>query len=114
MEMVADARGQVKEVSVHEFQNETHSSYTLIDVREPAEYSAGHPIGAINIPRGVLEMELDNNPEFKNRQREMVLICRSGGRSALAAVSVARLGFVNVKSMAGGYQSWQAEGLPST
>jgi len=113
MEMVAQARAAVEEVSVHEFQNESHASYTLIDVREPAEYNSGHAIGAINIPRGVLEMELSGNPEFQNLQREMVLMCKSGGRSALAAVSIQKLGYSRVKSMAGGFQQWEAEGLPT-
>ncbi len=112
MEMVAEARAQVNEISVHEFQDEAHASYTLIDVREPAEYDAGHVIGAINIPRGVLEMELSGNPEFQDRKKEIVLMCKSGGRSALAATSLGKLGYENVKSMAGGFQQWEAEGLP--
>ena len=114
MQMVAEAKASVEEVTVHEFQNNNHQSYTLVDVREPAEYSAGHAIGAINIPRGVLEMELSGNPEFQNKDKELVLMCMSGGRSALAAVSISKLGYSKVKSMAGGYQQWDAEGLPTT
>jgi rhodanese-related sulfurtransferase len=113
IQMVAEAKANIEEVSVHEFQNQAHASYTLIDVREPAEYNSGHAVGAVNIPRGVIEMELSSNPEFQNLDKEMVLMCKSGGRSALAAVSVAKLGYSNVKSMAGGFQQWDAEGLPT-
>jgi len=113
MQMVAEAKSSVEEVSVHEFQNENHATYTLIDVREPAEYNSGHAIGAINIPRGVIEMQFSSNPDFQNLDKELVLMCQSGGRSALAAVSIIKLGYSNVKSMAGGFQQWDAEGLPT-
>ncbi len=59
---------------------------------KPHSYSANlthsndHVKSAINIPLGVIEMELDLNPNYSNRSHPMVLICKSGGRSALAAV----------------------------
>jgi rhodanese-related sulfurtransferase len=66
----------------------------LIDVREPAEHSASPAIGAINIPRGVLEMkmlEIEKDPE-----RPIYLHCASSLRAVLAAEQLARIGFTNV------------------
>lgn len=110
MQMVADARSQVEEINVNEL---SHSldNYILIDVREPAEYEAGHIQSAINIPRGILESELDTNPDFADRNTEIVLMCKTGGRSALAAVSAMQLGFNALKSFQGGFLAWEAEGL---
>ncbi|HFB64041.1 MAG TPA: rhodanese-like domain-containing protein [Aeromonadales bacterium] len=114
VQMVAEARAAVTEISADEFHKQSDAGCVLIDVREAEEYEAGHVTGAIHIPRGVIEMEMDNNPEFIDRQRSIVLICRSGGRSALAALSIEKLGFSNVKSLMGGFQSWEALGLPTT
>ncbi len=110
-EMVTEARTQVKEITVEELQKEDMSSLILIDVREPSEYEAGHVKGAINIPRGVIEMELDLNPNYSNRSHSLVLMCKSGGRSALAAVSIEKLGFNQVSSLMGGFQAWEAQGF---
>lgn len=114
LQMVAEAREAVKEISADEFHKQSDAESILIDVRESEEYEAGHVTGAINIPRGVIEMEMDNNPDFIDRQRPIVLMCRSGGRSALAALSIEKLGFSNVRSLMGGFQSWEASGLPTT
>ena len=92
----------------------------MIDVREPQEYAGGHIRGAVNIPRGVLEFEIMTNPavdfvtakEPQVRDASIYLYCRSGGRSALAAESLERLGFTNVMSVAGGIQAWEAAQLP--
>ncbi len=114
VQMVAEARAAVTEISAEEFHKHAAHGSVLIDVREAEEYEAGHVTGAIHIPRGVLEMEMDNNPEFMNRDKPIVLICRSGGRSALAACSIEKLGFINVKSLMGGFQAWEALGFPTT
>lgn len=79
----------------------------LIDIREESEVEQGSITGAKLIPRGVLEfkiseLEIPNNPEAK-----VILYCRSGGRSALAASSLQNMGFSNVMSMSGGYEAWK-------
>ncbi len=86
----------------------------VVDVREPAEYAAGHVPGAVNIPRGVLEFEIDGHPAVNgvkdpalaHRELPIVVYCRSGGRSALAAEALKRLGFVEPLSLAGGFNGW--------
>ncbi|MBV2128000.1 rhodanese-like domain-containing protein [Arsukibacterium indicum] len=121
-QLIAEARAAVREVSVTDlaaYLNQ-HPEPRLIDVREPAEFSQGHIFGAINYPRGVLEMQLANHPAVaasgcaadvaleQLASAPLFLICRSGGRSALAAESLQRMGFTKVYSVAGGMQDWHA------
>ena len=92
----------------------------LIDVREPAEFAAGHLPGAFNIPRGLLEFQVDGHPavgggadpHLAHRRVPVILYCRTGGRSALAAEALKRLGFDRPLSLAGGYLAWVEDGHP--
>ena len=84
----------------------------LLDVREPWEYHAMHIRGAINVPRGVLETACEYDyeetvPELvEARQRDIVVICRSGKRSVLAASVMQQMGYQNVKSLKTGMRGW--------
>jgi rhodanese-related sulfurtransferase len=84
----------------------------IVDVREPYEYDAMHIDGAVNVPRGVLESACEWDyeetvPELvKARQREVVVVCRSGYRSALAAFNMQLLGYRNVASLKTGLRGW--------
>jgi rhodanese-related sulfurtransferase len=92
----------------------------LIDVREPGEYQAGCIPSAINLPRGLLEFQIDTHPALadpadpalSHRLRPIVVYCRTGGRAALAAQTLQRLGFDDVCSIAGGIVAWAEVGLP--
>ncbi len=110
-DLVAAARAEIVEISPVEF-HATPTAATLLDVREPGEFESGHLPGARNIPRGVLEFQLDAHPELAERATPLVIYCRSGGRAALAAQSLKRLGYANVQSIAGGIEAWQQAGLP--
>ncbi|MGV8931450.1 MAG: rhodanese-like domain-containing protein [Luteimonas sp.] len=120
-DLVADARRQIREISPQAYTPE-HAAGVVIDVREPAEFDTGHLGGAINIPRGVLEFQVDAHPAVANvsdpalshKQRPIVVYCRTGGRSALAALSLQRMGFTDVCSISGGINDWTAAGLPLT
>jgi rhodanese-related sulfurtransferase len=120
-DLVAEARARIREVAPAALGSEA-AKVVLIDVREPAEYETGHLATAINIPRGVLEFQVDAHPAVANvtepalahRQRPVVVYCRTGGRAALAADSLQRIGFSNVRSIAGGIEAWIAAGLPVT
>lgn len=120
-DLVADARRQIQEIDPGQFASQANG-HVLIDVREPAEFDTGHIAGAINIPRGVLEFQVDVNaavanvsdPALSHKQQLIVLVCRTGGRSALAALNLQRMGFSNVRSIAGGIAEWVAAGLPLT
>src|SRR5690606_21058247 len=92
----------------------------LVDVREPDEYAQGHLPGAVNLPRGVLEFQIHAHPAMgcvadeavAVPSRRVVLYCRTGGRSALAADRRRQLGFTDVWSLAGGYEAWRHTDLP--
>lgn len=92
-------------------------------MREPAEFATGHIPTAVNMPRGVLEMQLPQHPAVAEHKdavealtelanQPLYLICRSGARSALAAESMQRMGFRDLYSIAGGMQAWADSGFP--
>lgn len=117
-EMVQAARARIREITAPELQAWRGQGAVVVDVREPAEYATGHIEGAINIPRGVLEFEIQASAELGNvtdpalaaRDRPLVLYCRSGGRAALAADSLGQMGFSRVASLAGGIGAWREGG----
>mgnify|MGYP001764816437 CR=1 FL=1 len=117
-DLVLDAKRRIREIDHEELLALQGKGVPLIDVREPAEYSAGHIRGAINIPRGVLEFEVDGHPAVNcvkdpalaHREAPIMLACRSGGRSALAADALRALGFAEPLSLAGGFNGWTAAG----
>ncbi len=84
----------------------------LLDIREPDEFNAMHIEGSILAPRGILEQACEWNydetiPELvKARQREVIVICRSGNRSALGALTMQWLGFEKVASLKTGVRGW--------
>lgn len=111
-DMVASAKQQITEVDV-ESAKSLVGKQLVLDVREPAEFAAGHLPGAINIPRGVLEFQIAGHPAFQGRQQADILVyCQSGGRSALATLALNQLGFDGAVSMAGGFKAWSDNGLP--
>ncbi|PKM20853.1 MAG: sulfurtransferase [Gammaproteobacteria bacterium HGW-Gammaproteobacteria-15] len=124
-QLIAEAKAAIKEVSITELSRalKADSETVLIDVREPAEFAQQHITGAVNYPRGVLEMNIHNHPKVaatgcepqialqQLAQHPMYLICRSGARSALAVEALQRMGFSEIYSVAGGMQAWLDAGL---
>jgi rhodanese-related sulfurtransferase len=90
----------------------------LIDVREPYEFEALHIKGSINVPRGILESSCDYGydetvPELaRAREKDIVVICRSGNRSVLAAHTMQLMGYQSVKSLKTGVKGWNDYELP--
>lgn len=84
----------------------------LLDVREPAEYEAMHIANSINVPRGILETACewgfdDTIPALvQARDKEVIVICRSGNRSLLAAKRMQEMGYTNVISLQTGLRGW--------
>lgn len=83
----------------------------IIDVREQDEYVQGYIPGALWIPRGFLELRIED--KVPERDREIILYCAGGNRSAFAARSLQELGYTNVKSLAGGFSAWKRAGYPA-
>jgi len=82
----------------------------LIDVREPAEFSAGHAPNARNIPLAQLGKRIGELEKFKNRPA--VVICQTGGRSHAATALLKKAGFAEVVVLAGGIGAWQQANMP--
>lgn len=118
-DVVARAKATIKECSVTEVQQCLDAETLLIDIRELSEFQKGHIPGSLFAPRGLLEFEIHGivqrtttNPSLAPEDRDIVLYCGTGGRSALAAKTLDTMGYRNVKSMAGGIVAWSAAGLP--
>ena len=109
-EIVKAAKAAIKEVSVAEARALHSDRTTFVDVREPPEWQDGTVDGALRIPRGVLEWRSADEDALKDKSAPVVVYCKSGGRSALAAVALQELGYENVMSMAGGYEAWSGNG----
>ena len=80
----------------------------FLDVREADEYAQGALPGAVHLPRGLLELQVEGR--VPDRQRKIVVYCAGGTRSALAAQALGQLGYSDVVSMAGGFNKWKDEG----
>ncbi|MBI3185922.1 MAG: molybdopterin-synthase adenylyltransferase MoeB [Myxococcales bacterium] len=102
---------EIREVSVDDVKRmiDQRRPVKLVDVREGEELSAGRLPGAISVPRGFLEMRIE---EKVRRDEEVVLYCAGGARSALAAKTLKEMGYSNVASMAGGYSRWHDASFP--
>lgn len=111
-DLVMAAKAQTREIPLSEVDAALSAADVVIDVREPDEYAAGHLQGAVNLPRGLLEFKLSGSPTLERRDLAVVLYCKTSGRAALSAVSMQAMGYLNVVSVAGGYDGWVAAGKP--
>jgi rhodanese-related sulfurtransferase len=82
----------------------------VVDVSEPAEFSAGHIVGSKNLPFGELESKLEG--AVKNKQLPVILVCPTGARASRLVGTAKKLGYGNVQAMAGGLKAWREAGLP--
>ena len=110
LELTLDAKSRVKEVTVAEALERAAEGAALIDVREDSEWEAGHARGALHLGRGVIERDIVQT--IPDKGAELILYCGGGYRSALAADSLQKMGYTNVRSMAGGWAAWEEAGGP--
>src|SRR5438270_12870402 len=109
--LVSEVKKHVSEISPLEAAEAAKGDDALIiDVRDPEGSKASHIPNAKTVSRGTLEIEIEEL--VPDLSRPIICYCGGGGRSALAAESLQRMGYTKVKSMAGGFKAWQAEGLP--
>ena len=112
-ELVQEAKKSVRECPATEIHSKLAAPGTLlIDVREPDEHRQGHIAGSVNIPRGMLEFKISNEPSLQNVTRPVIVYCKTSGRAALAACALHDMGYLNVRSIAGGFDAWAAAGKP--
>lgn len=118
MDMVEEAKAQVRNLTPDEVsQKLKDNKAVLVDLRESEELKQNGKIpGAVHAPRGMLEFYADESlpyhkPEL-DRNREIILHCASGGRSALAAATLKQMGYKNVAHLDGGFKAWKEAGKP--
>jgi rhodanese-related sulfurtransferase len=111
--LVAEAKKNITEVSPEEARQQTESGdAVLIDVREEEDWRDDHAKGAKHLTRGAIELEIEEQvPDLKT---PIICYCGGGSRSALVAESLQKMGYQNVRSLAGGFRAWKEAGLPST
>jgi molybdopterin/thiamine biosynthesis adenylyltransferase len=113
-ELLSKVRAEIREISVEDTKARAAAASSggpvLIDVRERDEYEQGFVPRAQWIPRGFLELKIED--AVPERDREVILYCAGGTRSALAARSLQDLGYTRVSSMAGGFRAWKNAGFP--
>ena len=109
--LVADAKKNIREISPEDTAAKMKSGEAVIvDVREKEEWDEEHIPDATHLSRGTIELEIEKFPDLN---KTIITHCGGGGRSALAAESLQRMGYKNVRSMAGGFKAWKAAGLPT-
>lgn len=109
--LVADAKQRITEISPEEARAKAESGEAmLIDVREESDWRQGHAKGAQHLSRGIIELEIEE--QAPDLAQPIICYCGGGSRSALVADNLQKMGYTNVKSMAGGLGAWQAAGLP--
>ncbi|CRI66084.1 Rhodanese domain protein [Thiocapsa sp. KS1] len=115
LELVKDCLSDVKEIMPWDLEERlaANPDVLLVDVREPDEFAAMHIEGSLNVPRGILESACEWDyeetvPELvRARDREVVVVCRSGYRSVLAAHAMNLLGYRDVASLQTGLRGWK-------
>ena len=118
-ELVAQAKAQIRNLSVPEFSRELDGEPVLVDIREADEVARDGAIpGAVHAPRGMLEFWADPASPYHRAEfdpsRRTLLYCASGGRSALGVQTLQTLGYADVAHLDGGIKAWKEQGRPVT
>ena len=111
-DLVTEAKARVHEVALEQAEEAIRTADVLIDVRESDEYQAGHIPGAIHMSRGLLEFKMSSAPALTPRDLKVLVYCKTSGRAALAACALQDMAYLDVRSIAGGFDAWCAAGKP--
>jgi rhodanese-related sulfurtransferase len=112
LNLVHEAKSRVRETTpeVVRRRQETGEPFHFVDVREDTEWDRGRALGSIHLGKGIIERDIER--AIPDRDAEIVLYCGGGFRSALAADTLAKMGYTNVASMDGGWKRWRELGYP--
>ena len=111
--LVAEAKKNITEISAADAEQQTErGAAVLIDVREDEDWRDDHAKGAKHLSRGVIELEIEE--QVPDLATPIICYCGGGSRSALVAESLQKMGYQNVRSLAGGFRAWKEAGLPSS
>ena len=110
--LVAEAKKNIAEISPAEAQAQTEAGdAVLIDVREEEDWREDHAKGAKHLGRGMIELEIEE--QIPDVTKPIICYCGGGSRSALVTETLQKMGYENVRSLAGGFRAWKEAGLPS-
>lgn len=109
-DLLAAAKAEITEIDTAAASARIDAGALVLDVREPDEFEQGALAGAVHIPRGHLEAQIESR--LPDKDAEVVVYCAGGVRSAFAARTLGELGYGNVASMDGGFGRWKDEGRP--
>lgn len=109
-DLVAEAKAATEQTDADAVHDALGSGedVTIVDVREPDEFEAGHLPGAKSVPRGLLELRAAD--DLPDNDARIVVHCALGGRGSLAAKSLQEMGYTNVANMEGGLNAWRDRG----
>ena len=112
LQLVDAVRINIRECTVNDIGKRTAAKeqFLLFDVREESEFAQGHIPGAKSLGKGIIERDIE--AVVPDQDREIVLYCGGGFRSALAADNLQKMGYTNVISMDGGFRGWKEANLP--
>src|SRR5690348_1926039 len=116
-EIMRQARRQVPEwtpsqtnEALSQQRKDGQDEIVLVDVREKNEWDEGYIPGALHIPRGYLELRVEE--AIPDKDKQIVLYCAGGTRSMYAGLTLKQMGYEHVTSMSGGFSQWKGSGLP--
>jgi rhodanese-related sulfurtransferase len=114
LKIVNEAKSRVREISLEEAQArlKQNPKAVLLDVREDNEWSAGHAVEAKHLGKGIFERDLEKT--FPDPDTEIIMYCGGGFRSALTCDAAQRMGYNNVRSLAGGFKAMVKANWPMT
>jgi rhodanese-related sulfurtransferase len=110
-QLVDDAKSRVQEISAADACQQAQRGTLLIDVREKDDYFQERAQGACHVSRGVLELKIEELAP--DPATPIICYCGGGSRSALACDNLQKMGYTNVRSLAGGFKAWRDQGLPT-
>jgi rhodanese-related sulfurtransferase len=104
LKLVDDARSRVSEITIANARERlaANGEAVLVDVREDSEWASGHAAEAVHLGKGILERDLERL--YPDHDKEIILYCGGGYRSALSADAAQKMGYRNVHSLIGGYR----------
>jgi len=114
LKLVNDAKSRITEISIEQARARlaANPNAVLLDVREDNEWATGHAVEARHLGKGILERDLEAT--VPDTAAEIIMYCGGGFRSALTCDAAQRMGYANVKSLAGGHKAMVAAGWPMT
>ncbi|HEY4257069.1 MAG TPA: rhodanese-like domain-containing protein [Candidatus Udaeobacter sp.] len=111
--LVTEAKKNITEISPQDAAARLKSGEAMIvDVRDKDDWDEGHIPSALHMSRGTIELDIEEKVPDPNAM--IICHCGGGGRGALATESLQKMGYKNVRNMAGGFKAWKATGLPTT